>query len=253
MGFADLLIKLGIPYTSEEAIQLALKIMEFFHKESLKASLSLAQERGVFPNYGKSIYYKKNKRLRNATVNTVAPTGTISIVAGCSSGIEPIFALSYVRNVLSGTRLFETHTIFENELRQKGLYSRELMAKIGKLGSIQSLGEVPSELKRIFITSFDVPPEHHLRIQAAFQKHTDNSVSKTINLPADATVEDVRNIYLMAHELKCKGITIYRYGTKKDQVLSFDSRAGHERREDIRFISAESEFSGGCLSGMCPF
>lgn len=253
MGFADMLIKLGIPYDSQQAIQLSLKLMKFFHQESLKASQSLAKERGVFPNYKKSIYPAKNLRLRNATMNTVAPTGTISIVAGCSSGIEPLFALSYVRNVLSGTKLFETHPLFEKGLRQRGLYSRELMARIGQSGSIRSLREMPEELKRIFITSFDVSPEQHLRIQAAFQKYTDNSVSKTINLPSDATVEDVRNIYLMAHDLKCKGITIYRYGTKKDQVLSFDSRAGEERREDIQFISAEAEYSGGCLSRMCPF
>ncbi len=253
MGFADLLIKLGIPYDSQEAIKMALRLMKFFYEESAKASHSLAQERGVFPNYKKSIYPGKNLSLRNATMITVAPTGTISIVAGCSSGIEPLFALSYVRNVLSGTRLFETHPLFEKELRQRGLYSRELMAEIGKSGSIQSFKEVPAELKKIFITSFDVPPEQHLRIQAAFQEYTDNSVSKTINLPSDATVEDVRNIYLMAHDLKCKGITIYRYGTKKDQVLSFDSRAGEERREDIPFISAEPEYSGGCLSGLCPF
>lgn len=253
MGFADMLIKLGIPYDSQQAIQLSLKLMKFFHQESLKASQSLAKERGVFPNYKNSIYPAKNLRLRNATMNTVAPTGTISIVAGCSSGIEPLFALSYVRNVLSGTKLFETHPLFEKGLRLRGLYSRELMARIGQSGSIRSLREIPEELKRIFITSFDVSPEQHLRIQAAFQKYTDNSVSKTINLPSDATVEDVRNIYLMAHDLKCKGITIYRYGTKKDQVLSFDSRAGEERREDIQFISAEAEYSGGCLSGMCPF
>lgn len=253
MGFADMLIKLGIPYDSQEAIKMAQRLMRFFHEESVKASHSLALERGVFPDYDKSIYPAKNLRLRNATVNTVAPTGTISIMAGCSSGIEPLFALSYVRNVLSGTRLFETHPLFEKELRQRGLYERELMAEIGKAGSIQSLEGVPTDLKKIFITSFDVLPEQHLRIQAAFQKYTDNSVSKTINLPFDATVEDVRNIYLMAHELKCKGITIYRYGTKKHQVLSFDSRAGEERREDISFISAEAEYSGGCLSGLCPF
>lgn len=253
MGFADMLIKLGMPYDSQEAIRMALRLMKFFHEESEKASHSLAQERGVFANYDKSIYPAKNLTLRNATINTVAPTGTISIVAGCSSGIEPLFALSYVRNVLSGTRLFETHPLFEKELRQRGLYSRELMAKIGKSGSIQSLEEVPQELKRIFITSFDVPPEQHLKIQAAFQKYTDNSVSKTINLPSDTTVEDVRSIYFMAHDLKCKGITVYRYGTKKEQVLSFNSRAGEERREDIQFISAEAEYSGGCLSGLCPF
>ncbi|MFP4081658.1 MAG: adenosylcobalamin-dependent ribonucleoside-diphosphate reductase [Candidatus Aminicenantes bacterium] len=253
MGFADMLIKLKIPYIHQEAAGLASRLMKFFHQHSLSASRSLAQERGVFPNYQKSIYPEMDVRLRNATLNTVAPTGTISIVAGCSSGIEPLFALSYVRNVLSGTRLFESHPLFEQDLQRAGLYSKELMAKIGKLGSIQSVDEIPPDLKKIYMTSFDVPPEQHLRIQAAFQQHTDNSVSKTINLPPDATVEDVRRIYLLARELACKGITIYRYGTKKDQVLSFHSRAGEEREEDYDFITAESEYSGGCVSGMCPF
>ncbi len=253
MGYADMLIKLGIPYTNGKAIQLADQVMRFFHEESLKASQSLALERGVFPHHEKSIYPQKGMQVRNATVNTVAPTGTISIVAGCSSGIEPLFALSYVRNVMSGTRLFETHPLFEKELHYRNLYSKELMAEIGKRGSIQYFKELPQDLKEIFVTSFDVPAEQHLRIQAAFQKHTDNSVSKTINLPSDATVEDVRGIYLMAHDLGCKGITVYRYGTKKDQVLSFDSRAEEERREDVSFIAAEAEYSGGCLHGLCPF
>ena len=253
MGYADMLVKLGIPYTSNKAIQLAEQVMRFFHEESLKASQSLAQERGVFPYYEKSIYPQRKIRLRNASLNTVAPTGTISIVAGCSSGIEPLFALSFVRNVMSGTRLFETHALFEKELLDRNLYSKELMAEVGKRESIQFIKELPRELKEIFITSFDVPPEQHLRIQAAFQKYTDNSVSKTINLPSDATVEDVRKIYLMAHDLRCKGITIYRYGTKKDQVLSFDSRAEEERREDASFIAAGAEYSGGCHHGLCPF
>jgi ribonucleoside-diphosphate reductase alpha chain len=253
MGYADMLIKLGIPYTSGKAIQLADQVMRFFREESLKASQSLALERGVFPYHEKSIYPQKGMQVRNATVNTVAPTGTISIVAGCSSGIEPLFALSYVRNVMSGTRLFEIHPLFEKELHLRNLYSEELMAEIGKRGSIQYFKQLPRDLKEIFVTSFDVSPEQHLRIQAAFQKHTDNSVSKTINLPSDATVEDVRGIYLLAHDLGCKGITIYRYGTKKDQVLSFDSRAEEERREDISFISAEAEYSGGCLHGLCSF
>jgi len=253
MGFADMLIKLGISYASQEAVQTGLKVMKFFHDQSVKASQFLAQERGVFANYKRSIYASHGLKLRNATINTVAPTGTISMVAGCSSGIEPLFALSYVRNVLSGTRLFETHPLFEQELRQRGLYSKELMAKVGKMASIQSLEEIPTDLRNIFITSFDVTPEQHLKIQAAFQKYTDNSVSKTVNLPSDATIEDVRNIYFLAHKLKCKGITIYRYGTKKDQVLSFDLRAGEGRRGEESFISADSEYSGGCLSGMCPF
>jgi len=143
--------------------------------------------------------------------------------------------------------------VFEMELRRRGLYSKELMAEVGRVGSLKDIQSIPDDLKKVFITSFDVSPDIHLRIQTAFQEHTDNSVSKTINLPADATVEDVRNIFMMAHELKCKGITIYRYNTKRDQVLSFDSRSMGEREEDLNFIMAASEYSGGCHSGLCTF
>jgi ribonucleoside-diphosphate reductase alpha chain len=253
MGFADMLIRLGIPYTSDEAVRTASSVMKFFHQASLEASANLAEERGVFPNYTRSIFAAKNSKLRNAAVNTVAPTGTISIIAGCSSGIEPLFALSYVRNVLSGTKFFETHPMFEMELRRRGLYSKELMADVGRVGSLRDIPSVPDDLKEVFITSFDVAADTHLRIQAAFQQHTDNSVSKTINLPADATVEDVRNIFLLAHELKCKGITIYRYNTKRGQVLSFDSRSMAEREEEMSLIMAAAEYSGGCRSGLCTF
>ncbi|MFQ6038699.1 MAG: ribonucleotide-diphosphate reductase subunit alpha, partial [Candidatus Aminicenantales bacterium] len=253
MGFADALIRMGIPYTSQKAIDAASEIMRFFRKASLKASRDLAEERGVFPNYDRSVYARGSLPLRNATVNTIAPTGTISIIAGCSSGIEPLFALSFVRNVLSGTRLFETHPLFEMELRRRGLYSKELMAEVGRLGSLQKIPDLPEDLKKVFVTSFDVPPDVHLKMQAAFQKHTDNSVSKTINLPEQATVEDVRKIYIKAHELKCKGITVYRYGTKKEQVLSFDSRSAGEREADWNFIMAASEYAGGCPTGLCSF
>ena len=253
MGFADTLIRLGVPYTHRDAISTASRLMSFVRKASLKASAALAEERGVFPNYEQSILPQRNLRLRNATLNTIAPTGTISIIAGCSSGIEPLFALSYVRNVLSGARLFETHPLFEMEIRRRGLYSKELMAEVGRVGSLQNIEAVPEDIKKVFITSFDVPPEIHLQIQAAFQEHTDNSVSKTINLPPDSTVEDVRNIYALAHKMKCKGITIYRYGTKRGQVLSFDLRTEGEREEDLNFIMAASEYSGGCHSGQCLF
>jgi ribonucleoside-diphosphate reductase alpha chain len=192
MGFADMLIQLGIPYTSKEAVDFAERLMRFIHKESQEASAELAKERGIFPNFKKSIFAKKNLKLRNATVNTIAPTGTISIIAGCSSGIEPLFAISFVRNVLSGTKLFEINPLFEDVAKKKGFYSKEIMVKIAQYGSLRNLKEIPKEVKRTFVTAFDVEPRQHLRIQAAFQKHTDNSVSKTINLPADATADDVR-------------------------------------------------------------
>jgi ribonucleoside-diphosphate reductase alpha chain len=253
MGFADMLIRLGIPYNSTKAINFAEQLMRFIHRESLKVSQSLAEERGVFPNYEKSIYAKKGLRVRNATVNTIAPTGTISIIAGCSSGIEPLFAISFVRSVLSGTRLFEVNPYFEEIAKARGFYSKDLIAEIARSGSLQRIKGIPGDVKRTFATAFDVTPQEHVQIQAVFQKYTDNSVSKTINLPNDATVDDVKKIYLLAYKLKCKGITIYRYGSKKDQVLSFGFRKIEEHGEVSGPVSADSEYSGGCATGLCPF
>lgn len=246
MGFADMLIKLGVPYDSEEAVGLALKIMRFIRTESVAASKVLAKERGVFPNFRRSVYKKKNVRLRNATVNTIAPTGTISIIAGCSSGIEPIFAVSFVRNVLSGTRLFEINPLFEEAARRRGFYDKELMSRIARRGSLARIKGIPDDVKKVFVTAFDIRPGHHLKVQAAFQRYTDNSVSKTINLPNGSTVEDVRRIYLTAYRAGCKGITVYRYGSKSGQVLSF----GKAERD---FVNVSPEYSGGCATGTCPF
>jgi ribonucleoside-diphosphate reductase alpha chain len=253
MGFADMLIKLGIAYTSREAVEFAEKLMGFVHRGSLNASMALAEERGVFPNFEKSIYGKDNLRVRNATVNTVAPTGTISILAGCSSGIEPLFGVSFMRNVLSGTKLFEVHPLFEELARKRGIYRKEILSQIAQWGSIRKIKGIPRDMKRVFPTAFDITPKQHLMIQAAFQAHTDNSVSKTINLPRDATVEDVRRIYLMAHKMRCKGITIYRYGSKDEQVLSFDYRERSKPEMMGEFIIADSDYSGGCVAGTCPF
>ncbi|MFQ6067426.1 MAG: ribonucleotide-diphosphate reductase subunit alpha, partial [bacterium] len=253
MGFADMLIRLGIPYNSKEAVSFSEKLMRFIHTESLNASVELAKKRGVFPNFERSRYVKNHLRLRNATVNTIAPTGTISILAHCSSGIEPLFAISFVRNVLSGTKLFEINPIFEEVAKKRGIYTREILAKIAQHGSLKNIKGIPKDIKKIFITAFDVIPEQHLGIQAAFQRYTDNSVSKTINLPSDAIVEDVRKIYLMAYRLKCKGITIYRYGSKEDQVLSFDYRKSERPAVSRDLVTAESEYSGGCAFGTCPF
>lgn len=247
MGFADMLILLGIPYNSKEAVVFAQKLMGFIHRESLKASVELAKERGVFPNFRKSIYAKKNVRLRNATVNTIAPTGTISIIAGCSSGIEPLFAISFTRHVLAGTKLFEINPLFKELAKDKGFYSDEVMIEIAKCGSIQKIRGIPQSVKKIFITAFDVTPKEHLYIQAAFQKYTDNSVSKTVNLPNEAKAQGVKGIYLLAHKLRCKGITIYRYGTKKEQVLSFPGPPGPL----TKLVTAASEYSGGCASEVC--
>ncbi len=253
MGFADLLIHLGIPYGHEESVAFARRLMRFIRRESLAASIQLARERGVFPNFKKSIHCRKNLRVRNATVNTIAPTGSISIIAGCSSGIEPLFAISFIRHVLSGTRLFEVNPLFEAIAKERGFYSKELMAQIAQAGSLKKISQIPPEIRRLFITAFDVSPLQHLRIQEAFQKNTDNSVSKTVNLPQEATLEDVRRIYLAAFQMKCKGITIYRYGSKEEQVLSFGGKEASSPPSLKELIAVEAEFSGGCSADACLF
>jgi ribonucleoside-diphosphate reductase alpha chain len=253
MGFADMLIRLGIPYNSDQAVAFATRLMRFIHAESLAASEELAAQRGTFPNFRKSVCVADSRRVRNATVNTIAPTGTISIIAGCSSGIEPLFAISFVRHVLSGTRLFETNPLFEELAKERGFYRRELLADVAKRPSLAKVKDIPEDVKKLSVTAFDVSGHQHLKIQAAFQKYTDNAVSKTINLPADATVEDVRAIYLEAYRLKCKGITIYRYGSKPGQVLSVSEEEEPLHDELPDFISADADYAGGCIGGICEF
>ncbi|MCK9614392.1 MAG: adenosylcobalamin-dependent ribonucleoside-diphosphate reductase [Candidatus Omnitrophica bacterium] len=240
MGFADMLIKLRIPYNSKEAVRFARVLMRFIRKSSLRASYELAKERGVFKNYKYSIYAKKNLRLRNATVNSIAPTGTISIIAGCSSGIEPVFALSFSRNVLEGNRLFEVNPLLEEVIREEGLYSRSLMDVLKGESTLKNIKGIPSIIKKTFVTTFDINAMDHLKIQAAFQEYTDNAVSKTINLSENATLEDVEQIYLAAYDLKLKGITIYRYGSKAGQVL---------RKEDYEKEIANT--TGSCFRNIC--
>ena len=252
MGFADMLIKLGIPYTSRKAVSCAQSLMRFIHAKSLQASAALARERGVFSNYRHSIFYRKQLRPRNATVNTVAPTGTISLIAGCSSGIEPLFAISFVRNVLSGAKLFEVNPLFEEIARKRGFYTKETLSEIARHGSLQRTRGIPRDIKNLFVTAFDVTPYQHLLIQAAFQKHCDNAVSKTINLPADATVDDVRTIYRMAHRLRCKGITVYRYGCKDEQALSFCDGESMQPGHEGVLVAAAPDYSGGCAYSNCP-
>ena len=221
MGFADLLFRLNVPYNSEAALDIAETVMAFIQKTSHEASKKLAKERGAFKNFEQSVYVGQNgDAYRNATTTTIAPTGTLSIISDCSSGIEPVFALSFVRNVMDNDKLTEVNPYFEQLAKENGFYSKELMDKIARQGSIHDLQEIPEDIRKIFVTAHDVTPEWHLRMQAAFQKHTDNAVSKTVNLPNDATIEDVRKIYSLAYELDCKGVTIYRDGSKKNQVLS---------------------------------
>ncbi len=222
MGFADLLYQLKIPYNSERALEIAEEVMGFIQKESHEASKHLAEERGVFPNFDKSIFKDKDGcTYRNAATTTIAPTGTLSIIADCSSGVEPLFALSFVRNVMDNDKLMEVNPYFENEARKRGFYSSGLMDAIAMDGGIQHLNEIPEDVREVFVTAHDISPEWHVRMQAAFQQYTDNAVSKTVNLSRDATVDDVQKIYDLAYELDCKGVTIYRDGSKENQVLSF--------------------------------
>jgi ribonucleoside-diphosphate reductase alpha chain len=222
MGWADMLILLGLPYDSDEAVELGEKLMKFITDKSRAISRQLAAERGAFPNFKGSIYDGKGKGgpVRNATCTTIAPTGTISIIANCSSGIEPLFAVSYVRQVLDNDKLIEVHPLFERIAKERGFYSKELMQKIAEHGTVQDLDEIPDDIRRIFVTSHDITPEDHIRMQAAFQKHTDNAVSKTVNFCHDATRDEVAEVYRLAYQLDCKGVTIYRDGSRDMQVLS---------------------------------
>ncbi|MFA4957958.1 MAG: adenosylcobalamin-dependent ribonucleoside-diphosphate reductase [Candidatus Methanoperedens sp.] len=244
MGFADMLVVLGIPYDSDEAIKTAEEIMSFIKKKSHAASEKLAEERGAFPNFKGSIY---KKPIRNATTTTVAPTGTISIIAECSSGIEPLFAVSYVRNVLEGTKLIEVNPYFEAVAKERGFYSEELMMKIAKTGTLAGIDGIPDDVKRVFVTAFDIAPQWHVRMQAAFQKYCDNAVSKTINFRNGVDVREVEKAFMLAYELKCKGITIYRYGSKIQQVLYIGLGDSKDK-----FVSADPEYSGGCPGQVCP-
>jgi len=221
MGFADMLIKLGIKYNTEEGLQAGEDLMRFIDTEAKKMSAGLGEEKGSFPNFRGSIWEKRFKTMRNATVTTVAPTGTISIIAGCSQGIEPLFAIAYVREVAEslGRSLVEVNPLFERIALKEGFYSEELMKKMAKKTSIQDVNEIPEQIRRLFVTAHDIDAEWHVRMQAAFQKYTDNAVSKTINFPNWATPDDIDRAYMLAYKLGCKGITVYRHGSREIQVL----------------------------------
>jgi len=219
MGFADMLYRLKIPYNSDEAVKTADEVMAFIHETAAESSSELARSRGNFPLYNKSVYKSSGKKRRNATVTTIAPTGTISIICGASSGIEPVFALSYIRNVMDST-FTEVHPYFKEIAETNGFYSEKLMQKIAARASIGALREIPSEVRKVFVTAHDVPPEYHIRIQAAFQRYTDNAVSKTLNFPQEASRAEVKSVFLKAYELGCKGVTIYRDKSRDAQVLN---------------------------------
>jgi ribonucleoside-diphosphate reductase alpha chain len=228
MGWADMLCKLGIPYNSRKAIDLAENVMHFIQEESRRMSIELAEKKGVFPMFEKSIYNELGVRVRNATTTTIAPTGTLSIIAGCSSGIEPLFAISYIRNVMDNDELIEVNPLFRKVAEDEGFYSDDLMRQIAKKGSIRDFAEIPEHIREVFVTAHDISPEWHVKMQASFQKYTDNAVSKTVNLSHDATRDDVMAVFELAYRTWCKGVTIYRDGSREMQVLNIGEVKGKE-------------------------
>jgi ribonucleoside-diphosphate reductase alpha chain len=227
MGFADLLVHMGVAYDSQRAVEVAREVMQFIQTRSDEASRKLAEERGAFPNFADSVFADRGELpIRNATRTTIAPTGTISIIADTSSGVEPHFALAFVRNVMDNDQMVETNSTFETAARGHGFYSESLMKRVAESGGVQEIEEVPERWRAVFKTAHDITPDAHIRIQAAFQEYTDNAVSKTVNFPSEATLSDVKTVFELAQELGCKGVTIYRDGSRDAQVLSVGNTEG---------------------------
>lgn len=245
MGWADMLIQLGIPYNSDKAIDLAEKVMETIQTEGRNASIMLAEQRGAFPNFEHSIY-SSQRPTRNSTITTIAPTGSLSIIAGCSSGIEPLFAVSFVRNVMEGTKLIEVNPYFSAEANKMGLLSKELIEKIAETGSISEITEYPMSMRKTFVTSHDITPLWHIKMQAAFQKYVDNAVSKTVNFPHSASIKDVFDVYMLAYKLNCKGVTVYRDGSRAEQVLSVDKEPTTPKKRPSVIKGATRFMKTGC-------
>lgn len=271
MGFADMLIKLKIRYNTGEALEMGEKIMSFLQEESHLESEELADERGVFPGWEGSEWQERGINMRNSTTTTIAPTGTISIIANCSSSIEPLFAIAFVRHVLNGQELIEVNPLFEGMLRERNLYSEDLMRAVAKTGNLHGI-EMDEDIKKLFITSHEIEPEWHVLMQATFQRYCDSGVSKTINLPADATREDIGKAYRMAKDLHCKGITVYRDKSKTQQVLyagTEPSKVKEEKKKEImrpeserqvielvtkvpdKYLKLGATFDPACPSGKC--
>ncbi len=236
MGFADILYELGIKYDSEAGEEMAEKVMKFFMEESYKMSGELAEKRGTYPAWEGSDHWKKGRKMRNTCCVTIAPTGTIGMLAEASGGCEPNFAISYIKNVMDGTELVYTNHIFERVAKERGFFSDELMLRIAKVGSIKDIAEIPQDVRDVFVTAQDIAPEWHVRMQAAFQKYVDSSISKTINFPNSATEADVEKSYLYAWENGCKGITIYRDGSRDNQVLNIGEVKNKEQINKVETL-----------------
>jgi ribonucleoside-diphosphate reductase alpha chain len=221
MGFADMLLQLGIPYDSERALEVVEDVMGFIQTEATKVSAELAGERGVFPAFKGSKYdVQSGVKVRNATRTTIAPTGTLSIIAGCSGGIEPLFALVYTRNILDGAQMIEANPYFEEVARRRGFYTDELMKKLAGGEHLSDMTGIPTDIKKLFVTAHEISPEWHVEMQSVFQKYTDNAVSKTVNFPHEAGKDEVANVYMLAYEKGLKGITIYRDRSREGQPMS---------------------------------
>lgn len=241
MGFADMLLQLGIPYNSEEALGVAEDVMGVINNTAHKVSMELGEARGVFPAFEGSIYDKPNApKVRNASCTTIAPTGTLSIIANCSGGVEPVFALSFTRHILDGAKFIEVNSYFEEAARSGGFYSEELMQKLADGAHLKDVENIPDDVKRVFVTAHDIDVQWHVRMQAAFQHHTDNAVSKTVNFPKEATVADVAKVYMMAYEEQLKGITIYRDGSRDGQVLTTGKESSRDKAKDARTTNVSS-------------
>ena len=232
MGFGDTLYSLGIPYNTKEGVAFGEKVMKFLNDESHVVSGKLAEDRGCFPNWKGSTWEKKGQKMRNACTTTLAPTGTISIIANCSCGIEPLFSLAFHRNVLDGQHLTEVNEQFEKASTELGIYSQKLVDRICELGSISTIDGIPDDIKKVFVTARDITPEWHVKMQAAFQKHCDSAISKTTNFPHEATIEEVSDIYVQAWEQKCKGVTVYRDGCRDNQPMSLTKTKETKDKKD---------------------
>ncbi|MBI4439466.1 hypothetical protein HY638_00680 [Candidatus Woesearchaeota archaeon] len=231
LGWGDMLYEMEIPYDSEEAVKLAEEVMGFIQKNSREASRELADEKGAFPAWELSVWKERGIKMRNSAITTIAPTGTLSMLVETSGGIEPNFAIAYVKRVMGGTEIVYVNRVFENIAKERGFYSEELMRKIAKRGTLHGMAEIPEDVRRVFVTAHDITPEWHVRMQAAFQRNIDNACSKTVNLPNDATIKDVEEVYLLAYKLGCKGVTVYRDGSKANQVMNIESVKGKTSEE----------------------